>query len=49
MLRTLITLGVIAGLSGCIVAPPYAYTAAPPYYAAPVVSVGVGGGYWRVR
>jgi hypothetical protein len=48
MLRLLITLGVFAGLSGCVVAPPYAYTPAPAYYAAPIVSVGVGGG-WRIR
>lgn len=48
MLKVLITLGVIAGLSGCVVAPPYAYAPAPAYYAAPAVSVGFGGLYgWR--
>lgn len=45
-----------AGLTGCVVAPPYAYAPAPAYgyapgyYAAPAVSVGVGGYYgggWR--
>jgi hypothetical protein len=46
MFKVLITVAVIAGLSGCVVAPPYAYS--PGYYAAPVVSIG-GGGYWRVR
>ncbi|WP_322103906.1 hypothetical protein [Paraburkholderia sp. J41] len=44
-----------AGLSGCVVAPPYAYAPAPAYgygyapgyYAAPSVDIGVGvGGYY---
>ncbi|CAG9273173.1 hypothetical protein [Paraburkholderia unamae] len=42
-----------AGLTGCIVAPPYAYAPAPAYgyapgyYAAPAVDIGVGvGGYY---
>jgi hypothetical protein len=42
-----------AGLTGCVVAPPYAYAPAPAYgyapgyYAAPSVAVGVGvGGYY---
>lgn len=45
----------LASLSGCIVAPPYAYAPAPAYgygyapgyYAAPSVDIGVGfGGYY---
>jgi hypothetical protein len=45
-----------AGLTGCVVAPPYAYAPAPAYgyapgyYAAPSVAIGVGGyygGHWR--
>lgn len=42
-----------AGLTGCVVAPPYAYAPAPAYgyapgyYAAPSVDIGVGvGGYY---
>lgn len=42
-----------AGLTGCVVAPPYAYAPAPAYgyapgyYAAPAVDIGVGvGGYY---
>ena len=43
------------GLTGCVVAPPYAYAPAPAYgyapgyYAAPAVSIGVGGGYYGWR
>lgn len=49
-------LALTTGLSGCVVAPPYAYGPAPAYgyapgyYAAPSVDVGVGfyGGHgWR--
>jgi hypothetical protein len=45
----------LASLTGCVVAPPYAYAPAPAYgygyapgyYAAPAVDVGVGfGGYY---
>jgi len=45
----------LASLTGCVVAPPYAYAPAPAYgygyapgyYAAPTVDVGVGfGGYY---
>ncbi|TDN61579.1 hypothetical protein [Paraburkholderia sp. BL10I2N1] len=53
MIRLLSVLALAAGLSGCIVAPPYAYAPAPAYgyapgyYAVPAVSVGVGfGGYY---
>ncbi len=50
MLKVLFAIGFAAGLSGCVVAPPYGYPAygyAPGYYAAPSVSVGVGvGGYY---
>ena len=51
MLKLLFAIGFAAGLSGCVVAPPYgyapAYGYAPGYYAAPSVSVGVGvGGYY---
>ncbi|HKR42516.1 hypothetical protein AB4Y45_21845 [Paraburkholderia sp. EG287A] len=47
--------GLSAGLTGCVVAPPYAYAPAPAYgygyapgyYAAPSVDIGVGvGGYY---
>ncbi|MBB2927090.1 hypothetical protein [Paraburkholderia silvatlantica] len=46
--------GLSAGLTGCVVAPPYAYAPAPAYYgyapgyyAAPAVDIGVGvGGYY---
>jgi hypothetical protein len=58
MIKLFFALSLIAGLSGCIVAPPYAYAPAPAYgyypgyYAAPSVSVGVGyvggwGGGWH--
>ena len=51
MTRTLITLTLISGLCGCVVAPPYSYAPAPGYYygyapgyyAAPPVSIGIGG------
>jgi hypothetical protein len=53
MLKLLFAIGFAAGLSGCVVAPPYGYPAygyAPGYYAAPSVSVGVGErGGWRWR
>ncbi|NPT61563.1 hypothetical protein [Paraburkholderia elongata] len=59
MIRLLCVVALAAGLSGCIVAPPYGYAPAPAYgygyapgyYAAPSVDVGIGfGGYghgWR--
>jgi len=50
MTRILITLALISGLCGCIVAPPYGYAPAPGYYAgyapgyyAPPISIGIGG------
>jgi hypothetical protein len=52
MIRVLVVLGLIGGLGGCVVAPPYGYGYAPApayygyapaYYAAPPVSIGVGG------
>ncbi|WP_179297032.1 hypothetical protein [Burkholderia ubonensis] len=47
MSRLFITLALIGGLSGCVVAPPYGYAPAPAYYAPPV-SVGIGGSF-RIR
>jgi hypothetical protein len=55
LLGALITAAGIASLTGCVVAPPYAYAPAPAYgygyapgyYAAPAVDIGVGvGGYY---
>lgn len=55
MLRLLSALALVAGLAGCVVAPPsgYGYEPAPAYgygpgdYAAPSVDVGIGvGGGW---
>jgi hypothetical protein len=52
MIRLLIAALCAVGLAGCVVAPPYAYAPAPAYgyapgyYAAPSISVGVGGGYY---
>ncbi|HDR9125234.1 hypothetical protein [Burkholderia vietnamiensis] len=55
MYKVLISFALIAGLSGCYVAPPYGYAPAPAYgyapayygyapaYYAPAVSVGIGG------
>ncbi|ABI90339.1 putative membrane protein [Burkholderia ambifaria AMMD] len=54
MYKILITFALIAGLSGCYVAPPYGYAPAPVYYGyapayyAPPVSVGIGG-HFRIR
>jgi hypothetical protein len=56
MLRLLVTLALGVGLAGCVVAPPYGYAPAPgygyayepAYYAAPPVSVGIGG-YWHIH
>lgn len=60
MYKVLISFALIAGLSGCYVAPPYGYAPAPAYgyapayygYApahyAPAVSVGIGG-HFRIR
>ncbi|SIT43833.1 conserved exported hypothetical protein [Paraburkholderia ribeironis] len=53
MIRLLCVVALAAGLSGCIVAPPYGYAPAPAYYGyapgyyvAPSVDVGIGfGGY----
>jgi hypothetical protein len=58
MIRLLSVVALAVGLSGCVVAPPYAYAPAPAYgygygyapgyYAAPAVDVGIGvGGYWH--
>ena len=61
MIRLLSLLALTAGLSGCIVAPPYAYAPAPAYgyapgyyapsyYAAPTIGIGIGGYYgWHGR
>lgn len=53
LLCTLIAAAGVATLTGCVVAPPYAYAPAPAYgyapgyYAAPAVDIGVGfGGYY---
>ncbi|ABO56622.1 hypothetical protein QZM46_02565 [Burkholderia vietnamiensis] len=60
MYKVLISFALIAGLSGCYVAPPYGYAPAPAYgyapayygyapaYYAPAVSVGIGG-HFRIR
>ncbi|HDR8948001.1 hypothetical protein [Burkholderia vietnamiensis] len=60
MYKVLISFVLIAGLSGCYVAPPYGYAPAPAYgyapayygyapaYYAPAVSVGIGG-HFRIR
>ncbi|CAB3745670.1 hypothetical protein [Paraburkholderia humisilvae] len=52
MTRLLITLALIGGLCGCVVAPPYGYGPAPAYYGyapgyyyGPPVSVGIGGSF----
>jgi hypothetical protein len=53
MKRLFITVAVISGLSGCVVAPPYGYAPAPGYYGygyapayyGPPVSVGIGGSF----
>ncbi|MFC0397888.1 hypothetical protein [Paraburkholderia rhizosphaerae] len=51
MTRLLITLALIGGLCGCVVAPPYGYAPAPAYYGYPAyyygppVSVGIGGSF----
>ncbi len=47
MIRTISVIALIAGLSGCIVAPAgpgYGYAYAPAYYAPPTVGVGIGFG-----
>jgi len=61
MVRFFLAVGLLVGLSGCIVAPPYGYAPAPGYgyayapgyYAAPTVGVGIGFGgggcCWRGR
>jgi hypothetical protein len=50
MSKLLVTLTLISGLGGCVVAQPYGYAPAPAYYgyapayyAAPPVSIGIGG------
>ncbi|GBH24056.1 hypothetical protein [Burkholderia vietnamiensis] len=60
MYKVLISFALIAGLSGCYVAPPYGYAPAPAYgyapayygyapaYYAPAVRVGIGGPF-RIR
>ncbi|HDR9200139.1 TPA: hypothetical protein QDB48_001434 [Burkholderia vietnamiensis] len=60
MYKVLISFALIAGLSGCYVAPPYGFAPAPAYgyapayygyapaYYAPAVSVGIGG-HFRIR
>lgn len=58
MIKLLVVLGLAAGLSGCVVAPPYGYAPAygygyaPGYYAAPSIDlgIGIGGGHgWHGR
>lgn len=56
MSRLLVTLALIGGLSGCVVAPPYGYAPAPAYYGyapayyygPPPVSIGIGG-FFHIR
>jgi len=49
MKRVFITVALISGLCGCVVAPPYGYAPAyygyAPGYYAPPVSVGIGGSF----
>jgi hypothetical protein len=49
MTRLFFTLALISGLCGCVVVPPYGYApygyAAPAYYAAPPIGIGIGGNF----
>lgn len=54
MLKLLVVFGLVAGLTGCVVAPaygPYGYGYAPGYVVAPSVDIGIGGdrGGWHGR